>query len=231
MRGHAVDVDGIRKAIAAARCGVERHFDTIDPARAMLVVIDLQNGFVEEGGFARVPMAREIIPNVNAIAQALRDAGGRVTFVRLTAPANAREVWAINWARAGARADAVIEALSPGAQSWQLSPLLDVRPGDAVIDKTRFGTLAHGTSDLQRLLEEAGADTLIVTGCVTNCCCETTAREAYQLGYKVAFVADGNAAYSDEAHAAALSSLGTFFADLWTTEEVVAALARETVPA
>jgi ureidoacrylate peracid hydrolase len=231
MRGHAVDLDRIRTSIGAARGGIERHFATIDARRAVHVVIDLQNGFVEEGGIAEVPTARDIIPNVNAIAKAVREAGGRNVFVRLTAPANAREDWAVNWARAGDRAGAIIAALSPGAQPWQLSPLLDMRPEDTVIDKTRFGTLAHGTSDLQRLLEEAGADTLIVTGCVTNCCCETTAREACQLGYKVVFVADGNAAYSDEAHAAALSSLGTFFADLWATDEVVAALTREMVAA
>ena len=64
------------------------------------------------------------------------------------------------------------------------------------------------------------------TGTATNTCCESTARDAYMLGYQVIMVADANAARSDEEHIASLSSLAALFADVRTAEEV-AGLLRE----
>jgi ureidoacrylate peracid hydrolase len=52
-------------------------------------------------------------------------------------------------------------------------------------------------------------------------CCESTARDAMMLDYRVFFVADGNAAHSDAEHNATLSNLANIFCDVVTTEEVV----------
>jgi ureidoacrylate peracid hydrolase len=55
-------------------------------------------------------------------------------------------------------------------------------------------------------------------------CCESTARDAMQMNYKVIFLADGNAAFTDAEHNATLNNMAGLFADVMTTEEVVAAL-------
>jgi ureidoacrylate peracid hydrolase len=62
---------------------------------------------------------------------------------------------------------------------------------------------------------------VLITGTLTNCCCESTARDAMQFNYRVLFVADANAALTDAEHAATLHSMAFVFADLYDTEEVL----------
>jgi ureidoacrylate peracid hydrolase len=75
-------------------------------------------------------------------------------------------------------------------------------------------------------LREAGIDTLIITGTATNVCCESTARDAFMLNYRTIVVADGNATVSDEAHNASLNALFNRFADVFTTDELIALLRK-----
>ena len=112
-----------------------------------------------------------------------------------------------------------------GAPPWQLWPLLDVQPGDLIVDKTRFSAFIPGTCPLDEMLRARGIDTLIITGTLTNCCCESTARDALQQNYKIIFVADGNAAITDAEHNATLCNMATLFADVMTTAEVLAVIA------
>ena len=67
--------------------------DTIDAARTALVVVDMQNYFVAEGFPLEVPLARDIVPNVNRLARAVRAAGGTVAWVQMTV-AGALQHWA-----------------------------------------------------------------------------------------------------------------------------------------
>ena len=64
-----------------------------------------------------------------------------------------------------------------------------------------------------------------MTGTVTNVCCESTARDAMMLDYRVIMLSDGNASLTDEEHAAALNNFLLFFGDVMTTDEAVARLA------
>ena len=79
---------------------------------------------------------------------------------------------------------------------------------------------------MHEYLQERGIDTLIITGTLTNCCCESTARDAMQMNYKIIFVADANAALTDAAHNATLDNMLMLFADVMTTEEVLTAVAK-----
>ena len=51
-------------------------FDKLDPARTAHLIVDLQNGFMEPGATVELPVARDIVPNVNEICKAVRAAGG-----------------------------------------------------------------------------------------------------------------------------------------------------------
>ena len=55
-------------------------FDNLDPARTAHVIVDLQNGFMEEGATVELPVARDIVPNVNEICKAVRSARGHQYF-------------------------------------------------------------------------------------------------------------------------------------------------------
>lgn len=85
-------------------------------------------------------------------------------------------------------------------------------------------TAIPGTCDLHQVLQDRQIDTLIVTGTLTNCCCESTARDAMQLNYKVVFVSDANAALSDAEHNATLNNMCALFADVMSTAELITAL-------
>ncbi|TVY54030.1 Peroxyureidoacrylate/ureidoacrylate amidohydrolase RutB [Lachnellula cervina] len=108
-----------------------------------------------------------------------------------------------------------------GAEQHALWPGLDVQPDDLVVPKTRFSAFIPGTCDLDSLLKARGIDTLIVTGTATNCCCESTMRDAMQMGYHVLFVQDGNATRGDAVHNASLANM-LLFGDVVTADEAIA---------
>lgn len=66
-------------------------FNDVDPKRTAHVVVDLQNGFMAPGQPAEIPLARDIVPNVNRISTALRKAGGLVVYIQNTATYNDEE--------------------------------------------------------------------------------------------------------------------------------------------
>ena len=124
----------------------------------------------------------------------------------------------------------MIDAFTPGADGHALWSGLDVRAEDLRVRKRRFGAFAPGASDLHAVLQERGIDTLIITGTASQVCCESTARDAMMLNYKVFFIADGNATYNDEEHNATLSAMAHTFCDV-VDADVVIGLLRKGQPA
>jgi ureidoacrylate peracid hydrolase len=202
-------------------------FEELEIRRTAHLIVDLQNGFMEPGAPVEVPIAREIVPQVNAISAALRARGGQNIFLRMTIDAESQSGWS-NWFRyllgpEGAAATA--DAFRRDTHYWELWPHLQVTGADIAVDKTRFGAFVPGASRLHELLQERGIDTLIITGTLSNCCCESTARDAMQMNYKVIFVADANATWTDAAHNATLDNMALLFADVMTTAELLRAIA------
>lgn len=225
---HEIEIDPLLlQRLTAERGGRLHIFDAIDPVRTAHVIVDLQNGFMEADAPVEVPTAREIVPNVNAISRAIRAAGGTNIFVRFTTPADSLESWSSFYARfPQATRQAHQAAFAMGAHYWQLWPGLEVGDGELKVDKGRFAAFIPGTCDLHQILRDRQIDTLIVTGTLTNCCCESTARDAMQLNYKVIFVSDANAALSDAEHNATLNNMAALFADVMSTAEVIGSLEK-----
>jgi len=211
-----------------ARRGKEHVFDDFDPTRTALIVVDLQNGFMMPGvAFAEIPEAREIVPNVNRLAAALRAAGGTVVWIVTTyEPAVDREwstYYRLSTPANGAKRSA---ALTKGAKGHEIWPELEVKPGDPIVEKKRFSAFIQGSSELDKVLKARGIDNLLVTGTVTGVCCESTARDAMMLNYSVTMVTDGNASYSDEEHNRALTAFYATFGDIMPTDTLIALLAK-----
>lgn len=90
-------------------------------------------------------------------------------------------------------------------------------------------SLAHRAVSCAEALKSS-CPQLSITGTVTNVCCESTARDAMMLDYRVTMLSDGNAALNDQEHAAALDTFAMFFGDVMTTSEAIARLqARDLV--
>jgi ureidoacrylate peracid hydrolase len=119
-----------------------------------------------------------------------------------------------------------IAALTTGSKGHELWAALDVRPADLIVEKTRFSAFIQGSSDLADALRNRGIDTVLITGTVTNVCCESTARDAMMLNFKTIMVTDGNAAVTDEDHSASLCAFYLTFGDIMSTDMLIACLAR-----
>lgn len=200
-------------------------FPMIQPRTTALIVVDMQNAFVLEGQPMGNRHAFDIIPNVNTLGHAVRASGGMVVWTRHTFVESAPFApppWQLN-ERCGYRE--LMTTLAPGTLGHALHGDLIVAATDLVIDKYRYSAFIHHSSDLDAKLRAAGIDTIIVTGTVTNCCCESTARDGNMLNYKTLFVSDGTAALTDDEHNAALLSMATIFADVRSTRECVALIA------
>jgi ureidoacrylate peracid hydrolase len=230
---HQIELNpGLIEELKRERGGRLHLFDQIDPARTAHVIVDMQNGFMEPGAPVEVPIAREIVPNVNAISEAVRKAGGVNIFIQFATPADALQSWSSFYRRFPVeKRKAHQEAFAPGAHYWQIWPELEVRDSDLKVAKGRFAAFIPGTCDLHQILQARGIDTLVITGTVTNVCCESTARDAMQLNYKVIFVSDGNAALSDAEHNATLNNMCALFADVMSTDELIEALKRPGITA
>ena len=165
------------------------------------------------------------MPNINRLAGATRRAGGKVIWVRAIYGDDAPRTWSayMDFLDRGQMED-MLTALTDGNEGAELWHDLDVQPEDEITIKRRFSALIQGSSDLGERLTKAGIDTLIITGTATNVCCESTARDAFMLNYRTVMVSDANATSSDEAHNASLNALFNRFADVFTTDEVVALL-------
>jgi ureidoacrylate peracid hydrolase len=211
----------------AIRMGKLHPFDTIDPHKTALVVIDMQNYFVKPGHQSEVPMAREIVPNINRLAAELRRRGGHVVWVRNTTNGT-RESWSNNhrYMQRPERVERRLKAMDIGEDGYEFWHGNDMRPEDAKIDKKRFSAFIQGSSDIERHLRDRDIDTLLITGTATNVCCESTARDAMMLNFKVIMVSDGMATHTDDEHNATLSNFYGQFGDVQTVDEAVQALER-----
>jgi ureidoacrylate peracid hydrolase len=225
---HQIRLSPALLARAHAQRGAEHVFDPIDIRRTAHIVVDLQNCFMEPGAPVEVPTAREIVQNVNAISSAVRARGGQNVFLRMTVDAQSRSSWStfFRYMNKPDIAEVTAQALTAGAHYWRLWPELEVTESDLTVEKTRFGAFVPGASRLHEILQAIGIDTLIITGTLTNCCCESTARDAMQMNYKILFVSDATAALTDAEHNATLENIATLFGDVVTTQEILAAVAR-----
>jgi len=220
----------ISKAVAErlqTRLGKLHPFDAIDPRQTALVVVDMQNYFVKQGHQSEIPGAREIVPNVNRLAAELRRRGGHVVWVR-NGTNDTRESWSNyhDYLQSPDRAERRLQSMEVGADGYEYWHLNDIRPEDAQITKKRYSAFIQGSSNIERHLRERNIDTLLIAGTATNVCCESTARDAMMLNFKVVMVADGLATHTDEEHNATLSNFYGQFGDVQTVDEVVQSLER-----
>lgn len=201
--------------------GARNRIATLVPPTTALLVVDLQNVFMVEGQVLANVHARDIVSNTNQLIAGARHAGSLVVFLRHTF-SDEQPYRMTGWhQRMSYGPDGREVPLRPGQFGHALYQGLDVQPRDLIVDKHRFSPFKPNSSALHETLQARGIDTVIVCGTVTNICCESTARDAEMLGYRVFFIMDATAALSDEEHNASLLSMSSVFADVRTTAEMV----------
>lgn len=160
----------------------------IVPEKTAMLVVDMQNDFVQEGAAIEVPRARSMVPRLNRLLDACRGAGIAVIYIhhvlrggRIDAGRLADHHEPIRNGR----------ALVAGTPNVEIYAPLEPRAGDLVVAKPRYSAF-YGT-ELDAILRSRGIDTLVIGGTLTNVCCDSTARDAFSRDYKVIFLSDGTA--------------------------------------
>ena len=208
------------------RRGRAHAFDPIDPAKTALLVVDMQNYFCEPGQACEIPLAREIVPNINCLARACRGSGATVVWILMTQSPETMKSWTVFYDHLNTPEYGANEArrLAEGDHGNALWHAMEPAPGDLTVRKKRFSAFIQGSSELDAVLRGRGIDTLLVTGTTTNTCCLTTALDAMMLDYKVVFVSDGTAAMGEAQHLASLANVLNVFGDVRSTDDAVGLL-------
>jgi ureidoacrylate peracid hydrolase len=199
-----------------------RIFKDLDPAKTALVIIDMQNAFLEPDGPIPVPSALEIVEPINRAAQGARELGVPVIWIRSHHPRNGGD-WRHffdHFVRPDRR-EAAAATLSADAHGSQFYSEMDIQDSDYIVIKNRYSCFVPGSSSLERLLRNLGCDTIVLCGTKTNICVESTARDGMMIDLRVVVLKDATSTLSDEEHQASLNVLIQEFSDILTVDEVL----------
>lgn len=206
--------------------------DTIDPAKTVMIVVDMQNDFVAEGAMLRSAQAAAMVPKLAATLNFCRERGIRIIYTAHVHRKDGSDMGMYDDLYPPIANRASLVDGTPGVEIFDgLAPA----PGEHVIKKHRYS--AFFATDLDLILREWGIDTVIVSGTTTENCCHATARDAMFHNYRVAFLSDctgtfdypdvGQGAMSaEEVHRATLTILAFSTAHVMTADELKARVAQ-----
>ncbi len=152
----------------------------VDPGRTALIVVDMQNDFVKEGGSLVVPDAEGTIPVIQRLLELARGPGMKVIFTQDTHTDDDPE-WEI-WP----------EHVREGSWGWHIVDELEPQDGELVIRKVRYDAF-YGTH-LDHFLRLWGMESVIVCGTVASICVHYTAASAALRWYDVVVPKDATSA-------------------------------------
>ena len=195
-------------------------FESLDPTKTAFLVVDMQNFFVNG-----VQPCLDVMPNINKLAEAVRQSGGLVVWVVLTVAESedGPSLWPIYHDNffTETKMKAHKKGLTRGSEGHAIHKNMDVREEDMISEKIRFSALVQGASDLHEQLQARGIENVLVGGTLTNMCCESTARDAMMIGYRAIMVEDCNASRNAEDHEAGLTSVYQSFCDVRSTDDTI----------
>ena len=196
-----------------------QQIESIDPARTVLIVVDMENDFVKLGASFEVPAGREMLPRLKKLITFCRAHGIDIIYTTHTHRPDGTDM--------GRFADiypAIADGsgLKDGTEGIEIYPEIAPEPGEIIIKKHRYSAF-FGT-DLDIILRGLNTDTVIITGVTTENCCHATARDAMFHDYKVLAYPDlGYGGLSgEELHRSSLIALAFSTAHVMTADDCIA---------
>jgi len=181
----------------------------VDPTKTALIIVDMQNDFVKEGGTLVVPDAQATLPTIKGLLDSARESGIKVVFTQDTHNEGDPE-WEI-WP----------EHVREGSWGWEIVEELKPLEDEVVIRKVRYDAF-YGTH-LDHFLRIWEVDTLIICGTVANICVHYTAASAALRWYGVIIPKDATSALDPFDLEASLRQTSFLFAGRITTSEAIEA--------
>lgn len=195
-----------------------RDYFKVDPRRAALLVIDMQNAFVAEGSPLETPGARAMIPRLERLIRFAREQRIPVVWTQSDHRPPYGGLMLRKFPVIG-----IERCLWQGDASFEIYPqMLPPREGDREYRIIKHKYDAFFETGLDAILRFHQVETVIITGTATNVCCESTARSAFMRDYQVAFPGDLNATFDAAMHQAALKNIDLLFGRVMTAEELLA---------
>jgi ureidoacrylate peracid hydrolase len=201
--------------------------------KSALLIVDMQNDFLHpDGDFAHsaretpeagidMPFLVGTVPQVKRLANAFRDARRPVVYVALGLKPDYSDAlfpyWRLGLTPGGNRTHCV-----EGSWGAQIIDELKPREGEHLVVKKGFGGFSN--TPLDTILRNLGVTTCVVSGVTTCVCVSTTVRGGVERNYRMILVADAVADVHRDTHEAELKTIARVFADVKTTDEVVALL-------
>jgi nicotinamidase-related amidase len=185
----------------------------VDPAKTALVVVDMQNDFVKEGGTLVVPDAEATLPKLQDLLDLARRSGMKVIFTQDT-HAEGDPEWEI-WP----------EHVREGSWGWEIVGELTPREDELVIRKVRYDAF-YGTH-LDHYLRVWGVDTLVICGTVANICVHYTAASAALRWFEVVVPRDATTALDPFDLEASLRQTSFLFAGKITESKSIKTVSQE----
>ena len=180
----------------------------LDLTRSALLILDMQDFFLDADSHAYIPSAQDILPCLEELSETYANLGLPLVWTRhLNTDADAANM--SRWWRD------IIKVKHPLSG---ISAELDTSYGK-IIEKTQYD--AFYETNLEEYLRERDVEQVVISGVMTHLCCETTARSAFVRGFEVFFLIDGTAAYNEDYHRATLRNLGYGFANLLLCEDIL----------
>ena len=197
----------------------------LDAKKTALIIQDLQNDVITEGGAFASSGApahakkQNVVENVKKLAGAMRKAGAIVIHIHYIVESGAPGL-KLNAPlfRGLAESNAVVRG------TWGAAPAEGLEPqnGDVVVEKMRMNGF-HGTK-LETILQGYGINSLVITGAWTNFSIEHTARHGADSGYEIVVATDGTSTINDEWQNAGINFALQNIADRLSCEEIIEAL-------
>jgi len=191
-----------------------KHRMRVDAAASALLVIDMQRFFLDPASPTFTCGGPAALPAVKRLMSAFRAAGRPVIFTRHVHHPNGLDLGIMDWWWEGKCLE--------GSEASEIHPQLKPLAGEKVVLKHRYS--AFYDTDLETVLRCLKIKDLVVSGIMTNLCCESTARDAYFRDYRVFIPADGTGTITEEMHLASLLNLAFGFAFVSTSDRIIAQL-------
>lgn len=171
----------------------------LPPTKTALIIVDMQNDFVKEGGALVVPAAAETVPNIERLLEAARESGARIAFTQDTALAEDPEfeIWPAHCVR--------------GSWGWEIITELAPRPDELICVKNRYDAFYDSWLD-HFLTRIWGVEHVVIVGTVANICVLHTAASAGLRWFDIVVPADGISALNDFDQALTLRQVAGLYA-------------------
>jgi len=188
-----------------------QHDLKLNPEKSALMVIDMQKYFLDPESPTFTCGGLAILPNIKNLVASFRKAGRPVIFTKHVHHPEGYDAGIMGWWWDGMCLE--------GTPESQIHPELAPEPHEKVVDKHRYSSFYN--TDLETILRCQNIKDLVISGIMTNMCCESTARDAYYRDYRVFFPADATGSINEEMHLASLLNLAFGFAHITTTDDLI----------